>query len=125
MMQYNLLSVQFSSLHSNSTVPIVQPSMRHIVLAQLVWPAQNPDCKFVLCRFRVVYRLANQVYVMGVAPAHGNVLFAARVVNAATHHLVAVNRGIGVTPDRVANRFPEVRLPSWLASQAHVYIACM
>ena len=56
----------------------------------------------------MVYRLANQVYVMGVAPAHGNVLFAARVVNAATHHLVAVNRGISVTPDRVANRFPEV-----------------
>ena len=59
-------------------------------------------------RFRVVYRLANQVYVMGVAPAHGNVFFAARVVNAATHHLVAVNRGISVTPDRIANRFPEV-----------------
>jgi hypothetical protein len=55
-----------------------------------------------------VYRLAYQVYVMGVAPAHGNVFFAARVVNAATHHLVAVNRGISVTPDRIANRFPEV-----------------
>ena len=61
-------------------------------------------------RFRVVYRLANQVYVMGVAPAHGNVLFASRVVNAATHHLVVVNRGISVTPDRIANRFPEVRI---------------
>ena len=57
----------------------------------------------------MVYRLANQVYVMGVAPAHGNVFFASRVVNAATHHLVAVNRGISVTPDRIANRFPEVR----------------
>ena len=55
-----------------------------------------------------MYRLACQVYVMGVAPAHGNVFFAARVVDAATHHLVAVNRGISVTPDRIANRFPEV-----------------
>jgi len=80
---------------------------------------RKPDCqttRAMLRRFRVVYRLANQVYVMGVAPAHGNVLFAARVVNAATHHLVAVNRGIGVTPDRVANRFPEVCGSSWCAS---------
>ena len=70
----------------------------------------------------MVYRLAGQVYVMGVAPAHGNVFHAARVVNAATHHLVAVNRGVAVTPDRVANRFPEARVPGAAGPQSTAYV---
>ena len=60
-------------------------------------------------RFRVVYRLAGKVYVMAVAPAHSNVFFATRIVNAAVHYLVSVNRGINITAEKIASRFPDVR----------------
>lgn len=46
---------------------------------------------------------------MAVIPASGNVFFATRIVNAATHYLVSVNRGVNITADKIASRFPEVR----------------
>ena len=54
--------------------------------------------------------MAGRLYIMAVIPATGNVFFATRIVNAATHHLVSVNRGVNITADRIAARFPEVRL---------------
>ena len=65
-------------------------------------------------RFRVVYRLVGQVYVMAVAPGAMNVFFSTQLVNAAVHRLCALSRGGGaaLNQERLTSRFPEVRLES-------------
>lgn len=66
----------------------------------------------------MVYRLAGKLYIMAVIPATGNVFFATRIVNAATHYLVSVNRGVNVVADKIASRFPEVRPEGFSAHNA-------
>lgn len=63
-------------------------------------------------RFRVVYRLVGRVYLMLVAGAGCNTLWLLRLADAATRVLLAAARGVEVTPDKLATRYPEVR-PTW------------
>lgn len=62
-------------------------------------------------RWRVVYRLVGQVYVMAVSPATMNVFFSTQLVNAAVHRLCTLFRGGGIAlnQEKLTNRFPEVR----------------
>lgn len=63
---------------------------------------------FPACRYRVVYRLVNGVYVMTVAAAHTNVFYMLQLVEGAVRVLVAACKGVDVTPDKVTRRYPEV-----------------
>lgn len=60
-------------------------------------------------RFRVVYRLVSQVYVMAVAPAFMNIFSSTQLVNSIVHQLCTINRGVNVTPEKLTGRFPEER----------------
>ena len=60
-------------------------------------------------RFRVLYRLVGKVYLMLVAGAACNTLWLLRLADAATRVLLAAARGVEVTPDKLATRYPEVR----------------
>ena len=57
-------------------------------------------------RFRVVYRLVGKVYLMLVAGAACNTLWLLRLADAATRVLLAAARGVEVTPDKLATRYP-------------------
>lgn len=63
-------------------------------------------------RHRVVYRLVGGVYLMLVAEPHSNVLWLLELVAACVRILIAVARGVEVTPDKLARRYPEVALAS-------------
>lgn len=58
--------------------------------------------------YRVVYRLVGGVYLMLVAAPHSNVLWLLELVSACVRILIAVSRGVEVTPDKLARRYPEV-----------------
>ena len=67
------------------------------------------------CRYRVVYRLVNTVYVMAVASAAANVFSLMRLVDAMTRVATLASRGVEVTPEKLSRRYPEVS-PSRLIS---------
>ncbi|KAK9908229.1 hypothetical protein WJX75_004580 [Coccomyxa subellipsoidea] len=60
--------------------------------------------------YRVVYRLVGGVYLMLVAAPHSNVLWLLELVSACVRILIAVSRGVEVTPDKLARRYPELYL---------------
>lgn len=62
----------------------------------------------VLCRYRVVYRLVNTVYVMAVASAAANVFSLMKLVDAITRVATLASRGVEVTPEKLSRRYPEV-----------------
>lgn len=61
-------------------------------------------------KFRVVYRLVNSVYVLGIASADEdiNVFECAGTVNQAVSVLVAACKGIDVTADKITKKYTEV-----------------
>ena len=59
-------------------------------------------------RYRVVYRLVGGVYLMLVAAPQSNVLWLLELISACVRILIAVSRGVEVTPDKLARRYPEV-----------------
>ncbi|EIE21363.1 hypothetical protein COCSUDRAFT_56582 [Coccomyxa subellipsoidea C-169] len=61
-------------------------------------------------RHRVVYRLVGGVYLMLVAAPQTNVLWLLELVSACVRILIAVSRGVEVTPDKLARRYPELYL---------------
>lgn len=68
----------------------------------------------VLCRYRVVYRLVNTVYVMAVASAAANVFSLMKLVDAITRVATLASRGVEVTPEKLSRRYPEVYRPAFL-----------
>lgn len=60
------------------------------------------------CRYRVVYRLVNTVYVMAVASAAANVFSLMKLVDAMTRMATFASRGVEVTPEKLSRRYPEV-----------------
>lgn len=60
-------------------------------------------------RHRVVYRLVGGVYLMIVAAPESYVLWLLEHISACVRILVAVARGVEVTPEKLARRYPEVR----------------
>ena len=81
--------------------------MHQCASTSLQMPAAEPH-NFPACRYRVVYRLVNSVYVMTVAAAHTNVFYTLQLVEGAVRVLVAACKGVDVTPDKVTRRYPEV-----------------
>lgn len=61
-----------------------------------------------MCRFLVVYRLVNTVWVIIVAPASSNVVLCSHVITATIRVLIAASKGTDVTPDKLARSYPEV-----------------
>ncbi|BDA44585.1 hypothetical protein COCOBI_06-0610 [Coccomyxa sp. Obi] len=61
-------------------------------------------------RHRVVYRLVGGVYLMVVAAPQSNVLWLLELISACVRVLVAVARGVEVTPEKLARRYPELYL---------------
>jgi hypothetical protein len=63
-------------------------------------------------KFRVVYRLVNTVYVLGITSADmdddTNVFECAGTVNQAVSVLVAACKGVDVTPDKISRKYTEV-----------------
>ena len=64
--------------------------------------------KNAFCRLLVVYRLINSVWVMTVTPAVTNVLLCAQLISATARLLVTACKGVDVTPDKIARKYPEV-----------------
>ncbi|XP_074579186.1 uncharacterized protein LOC141835707 [Curcuma longa] len=61
-------------------------------------------------KYRVVYRLVNSVYVLGVTTAdhHSNLFECINTVNHAVSVVVAACRGVDVTPEKLHRKYPEV-----------------
>ncbi|CAL9115554.1 unnamed protein product [Musa textilis] len=61
-------------------------------------------------KYRVVYRLVNSVYVLGVTTAdhHSNLFECINTVNQAVSVVVAACRGVDVTPEKLHRKYPEV-----------------
>ena len=57
-----------------------------------------------------MYRLVSAIWVMTVAPANANVLLCYQLVESNTKLLVAAAKGMDITPDKIARRYPEVFL---------------
>ena len=57
-----------------------------------------------------MYRLVSAIWVMTVAPANANVLLCYQLVDSNTKLLVAAAKGVDITPDKIARRYPEVML---------------
>ena len=64
----------------------------------------------VACRYRVVYRLVNTVYIMAIASAAANVFALMKLVDALTAIATIASRGVEVTPEKLSRRYPEVCL---------------
>ena len=61
-------------------------------------------------RHRVVYRLVGGVYLMVVAAVQANVLWLLNLLDPCVRVLIGVAKSVEVTPDKLARRYPEVRL---------------
>ena len=68
-------------------------------------------------KFRVFYRLVNTIYVLGIASVeqqgeemHANAFQCAGIVNQAVTVLVAVCKGVDVTPDKLLRKYTEIYL---------------
>ncbi|KAJ6808707.1 uncharacterized protein M6B38_165210 [Iris pallida] len=60
-------------------------------------------------RYRVIYRLVNSVYVLGIAPLDSpNIFGCINTVNQAVSVLVAACRGVDVTPEKLHRKYPEI-----------------
>ncbi len=56
----------------------------------------------------MVYRLVSSIWVMTVTPAVTNVLLCTQLIAATARLLVAACKGVDVTPDKIARKYPEV-----------------
>ncbi len=79
----------------------------------------NQAARLCVHRFRVVYRLVSQVYVMAVAPAFMNIFFSTQLINSVVHQLCTINRGINLTPEKLTGRFHEARTESGASRHKH------
>ncbi|KAL1563563.1 hypothetical protein AAHA92_06017 [Salvia divinorum] len=62
-------------------------------------------------RYRVVYRLVNSIYVLGVTTiddSHNNVFECIHIVNQAVSVIVTACRGVDVTPEKLGKKYVEV-----------------
>ncbi|KAG9446202.1 hypothetical protein H6P81_012330 [Aristolochia fimbriata] len=59
-------------------------------------------------QYRIVYRLVNAIYVLGIATIHHNVFDCITTVNQAVSVLVAACRGVDVTPEKLHRKYAEV-----------------
>lgn len=81
-----------------------QSSIREYVFSE----DSKSSSKTISCRLLVVYRLINSVWVMTVTPAVTNVLLCTQLIAATARLLVAACKGVDVTPDKIARKYPEV-----------------
>jgi hypothetical protein len=66
-------------------------------------------------KYRVIYRLVNTVYVLGITSADlddvdSNIFACACMVNQAVSVVVAACKGVDVTPDKLSRKYTEVSM---------------
>ena len=76
---------------------------------------REPFCSGRMRRFRVVYRLVGSVYLVLVAHAGACLAALLRALQGCVRVLLAAARGVEVTPDKIAERYPEVHTSPLLA----------
>lgn len=95
------MSVRSSLPFACHDASLIRHLMLYAVCAKHLWLA---------CRYRVVYRLVNTVYIMAVASAAANVFALMKLVDALTVIATLASRGVEVTPEKLSRRYPEVGL---------------
>lgn len=82
-------------------------------------------------RYRVVYRLVNGIYILGVTIADGdnsvNVFECINIVNQAVSVIVTACRGVDVTPEKLSRKYAEIymALDIVLRGVSHIRLAAM
>ncbi|WOK92671.1 hypothetical protein Cni_G01362 [Canna indica] len=98
---------------SSSTTPAPSPSTDDLDSSLGDDPLAASGGQLVVgveSKYRVVYRLVNSVYVLGITTAdhNSNIFECINTVNQAVNVVVAACRGVDVTPEKLHRKYPEV-----------------